>query len=188
MKAKKVLLWGGVILITCVVAILLGVIVGKKVSAARQKAHRGKVTQEILSHMKTLQEGDVLPDHTFEFLDESKIALSELIQGKSVIIFMSPTCETCLDEIEYLQRLVPDSARLQHFIFISAGNPRLLQDLKSERHMCSPILYDHKGKYHSRFAIESFPLNVIVSKERRIEKIVAGGLLDNEIMDIANAY
>jgi peroxiredoxin len=180
-----------------VLAILLGVVLAlqasKLVMAHRlekqtdTEAQRRELTDEILDDMNTIDIGDTLADHTFRDLHRNPIELTQLIKGKTLVLFFDPDCGNCELELEALQRVVTDETDCQSFLLISAGNPWLMEELKTKYHLCSPMLYDYKGQFTYGMHIYTYPFNVIIDENRVIHDIISGPLSESDLKQIIAA-
>ncbi len=148
----------------------------KKVQEAREKISKSPVMK-----LNDLKVGDKLPDGIFDDLSFQSTTLAEYVNGKTIITFMSPTCNSCLEDIEFIYENVPNSNYYNKFVYISYGNPRLLLDIKNEYNVQSPILYDHNAKYSSQFDVTIFPLHMLVDENLTVLDIYAGSITENDI-------
>ncbi len=187
-KAKKIVIQLFVFAAVIVLAVFIGGFIGKQISAHRAELKKEADTKAVLARMQTIKVGDTIPDHELELLDGTRVMLSDFIgAGKTALVFFSPTCHTCFEEIERLVTNVKTPEDFQHFVFISSENPRLLVEVRDSYNLLSPVLYDHRRKFSVQFAIESFPFNIIINNNRQIEHIVVGELGDKDIQNVLHA-
>jgi len=145
---------------------------------------REEVTEGILQHMNTIAVGDTLPDHQFEGLDRRPMILSQMVSHKTVLVFFDPDCGSCGGELESIHQAVTRSSDYRYFLLISAGNPRMIEDMQGQYDIRSPILYDHGGKFVYGHQILTYPFNVIVDRDLVIEDIIGGSLDMEELREI----
>ena len=67
---------------------------------------------------------------------------------------------------------------------ISPGNPRLIEEMPGLDGLHSPILYDHRAEYTSRFNIFTFPFNIIINQDLVISNIVTEPLTEEDIKKV----
>lgn len=151
----------------------------KKISVSREKMNNSPIMK-----LNDLKIGDRLLNEKFEDLFYNPITLTENIHGKTIITFMSPTCNSCLEDIKFIYENIPDSNYYKRFVYISYGNPRQLIDIQKKYNVKSPILYDHNGKYCSQFDVRAFPLHLLVDSNLIVLDIYAGSITEDDIKKV----
>lgn len=177
LKFKKTMTGIVALTLTAGLAIFLGVNAGNLYNDWKASEIRTENTNATLERMGTLNIGDTLPDHTFEYLDRKKVKLSELIKGNTLITFISPNCPNCDDQLEALSGTAPVEIQSQRVVLISPHNPRFLEEIRDKHDIIAPLLYDHRREYWSLLRINSYPINVFVNGDRQIEDILVGALV-----------
>lgn len=163
------------------IALLLGILsgrfVGQKLNEHKDLENtkrQVRMTRLALSDMQTIEIGDTLPDFVFENLERKQVRLSGIIGSSIIVSIVQPECESCIDEIDYLAREVKDTAVLKRVVFISSGNPRLLEELARSTGIASLFLYDHRGAWISQFDINVYPFSIQVDDHLVIKNVFAG--------------
>ncbi len=181
MSTKKIIISIVMILIVVSVAYIAGIEARSYFQEKQTQARRDKFSSSPAMKLNDLKVGDKLPDGIFEDLQFNKISLVENIRGTTIITFMSPNCNSCLEDIQFIYKSVSDTNYYNKFVYISYGNPRQLLDIQNEFNVKSPILYDHNGKYSSQFDVAIFPLHLLVDKNLTVLDIYAGSITENDI-------
>jgi len=120
--------------------------------------------------MMDLEVGDTIPDHRLAGLYGGNVKLSSLLRPRSVISFFLPGCELCEKEISDLVSVACDSADFQYFIFISSANAaRIAKSIPPNRPLL--VLGDSGSVYGTLLGVKTIPLNIVVDRSGRIEKI-----------------
>lgn len=146
---------------------------------------REKGTEAVLHQVKSLRVGDTLPDGILEDLNRKKIRLHDLIEGKTIIMFILPDCQGCEEQTNQLLQTITQPEARRRFISISSSNPRLLEEEFVGDRSGLIILYDHRSRYSDLFGVSTFPFNVFVGEGRIIESLVSGRLLPEEFRETA---
>jgi peroxiredoxin len=174
-------------IVTVATAVSLGLLLAPSVRHIHENAVQKRTTRVELNRMQTLNIGDTLPDVRLEDLSGRSIDLASVIKHRrTAIAFVLPDCDACLFEMQRILKLSPDSIAQQHWVLVSSSNPRTLNDLKVERGLAMPVLYDHQNRLASRLRINSFPFNIVVDSQRVIISIFSGALLDDQVSQIAS--
>jgi peroxiredoxin len=187
----KLLRWGFIVvavILTVGLAYILGVEAGNYYIKAKRSKNfiltRNAQTAQILQQMNTIAVGDTLLDHTFQDLNGNPVKLSEVLSEKTVIDIFDLGCEACLVEIQAIHEVVRDESDFKYFVLISSGAPVSLTDLRQQYNLRCPILYDENHEFFSELNIMGIPFNMIVTKDRIIEKIVSGTLTEDELREV----
>jgi len=186
-KLRKIGVYALTVVCTITLALLLGIKVGDAINARkleRFKERRLDSNRTILAKMENIEPGSRVENYHFQNLDGDLVGLRDVMQGKTLIVFLEPDCPGCLAQIERIQGLLKERSDHQRFVFISSGNPFDLLDLREEYDIRSPILYDHGGAFSSRFKVSIYPFNLFVSERLEIEQVVPGQLTEDEIIEI----
>jgi len=135
-----------------------------------------------------LEVGDTLRDYVFEDIDRNPLRLSDLTSKITLLVFFQPDCSGCEMEIEDLNRTLRDSLDSRYFLFISPGNPRLIEDMKRDYHLHAPVLYDHRAAFtYGMYRIAAYPYNVVIDKDMVVKDIILGSLPEDELARIVDA-
>lgn len=179
------------VIISLAAAVLFGVVFGQLyVSYAKQNqaeeylAERQQMTNLRLAEMKTINVGDTLTDHVFEYLDGDTITLSSIVHSVTLLSVIQPGCGACLYELDHLMSITLDSLDLSKFIFISSSNPRAVHEIVAEIGISSPFLYDHKGMWQEQYRIEDFPFNIVVDSNLKVQSVFVGTFEEGEIREM----
>lgn len=167
-----------------------GLLVSSAINESRStkiQAKRQRLQSAILLTMQSLKVGDTLLDHTFETLNLKNVALSELIDGTTLISIMDPDCHSCLEELATVSSIAGGDFLRDRLVLISEANPRLLAEVRDSLDLPSPILYDHRGQWIQHYRVTSFPFNLIVDSDLVIRQIVATQLTEEEVTELTAA-
>jgi len=180
-KVKKALILPAIV---GVAAYFAGNALGTYLSERKKSDYltiRAERTAGVVGSHLQLGIGDTLPDALLEDLSSQSVRLSKVLAEKTYLVAVLPTCETCLEEMSAIARVQAEKKATGPFVFVSSANPRLLADLRDSLHLDNQFLYDHKGKFLEPFGIDIFPMFFVVGENRRIEEVVLGELLPEEI-------
>lgn len=169
-------------IITAGAAYFIGVEASQYYHEEKIIENRTQWTEQILEQMPDLRIGDKLPDFQFENLDFESVSLSSVIKGKTVLAIIDPNCHSCIEDIEILIKTAKTDEAFSRFVFISSGNPRYLMDLRDEYNLKSPILYDHERMLMNQFQIKMFPFHIVINKDMIIEEVIAGKMVEDDII------
>ena len=190
-KTRMVLLFVTAVIAVAAVgyfsAVKVGAYINNQKSAERKKAKEERkeaFTQQVLKDMGTIAVGDTLPDHLFEDLYHQPVRLSEIVGKKNILSFFTPQCDHCNDEMDAVKQYSSSPSHHSYFIMISPGNPRLIEEMPGLDGFHSPILYDHRAEYTSRFNIFTFPFNIIINQDLVISNIVTEPLTEEDIKKV----
>lgn len=139
-------------------------------------ARRAAKTTSLLNQMRSIAIGDTLSDAIIEDLKGSKVWPSNFVKKRTWIGVIEPGCDACDNTIQDLKSNVSPSQLESCFLFISAANPRVLQDLRDQEGVLAPILYDHRRQWLHSINLTTFPFFLLVDSTLRIQQAVAGGL------------
>jgi peroxiredoxin len=187
---QRLSFWGwGSIVVGC---LALGALGGKGVSTILEKRQqsidherRELLRKQILTEMKTIQEGDTLLDHEFVDLDGVTRSLSSCVKNPGAIVgIISPDCMVCVEEVSGLAALVPDSTLRNRIIFISAGSPEELSNLRRVAGLTNIFFCDRSNEWISQYKIYTYPFNIIVNQDLKIQRVIPAALEAPDIEEI----
>lgn len=171
-------------LLVIVAAFVLGRYAGDLFAAINRKDFREirtLQTKELLNDMGTIQVGDTLPDHIFQGLDRQYYRLSDLLERQSALIVFDYHCSNCLSEIEEIKKVTSDSTESKYFLLISRSNPLQLMELQEKLGISCRILFDEDGMFLSNLNISTYPFNIFVNQQLKIEGIMIGPIFSDEM-------
>ena len=148
---------------------------------------RAYATDELVARMNTIVVGGQIPDHTFHLLNGDTIQLSHLLSTRTLLIFLDPTCPTCLGQAEMVVRVAQTGDERRHFLFVTKADETQVRQLQSQLGINCRILRDANGVFHDALNVHSSPFSVLVDTNRVIERIVLGKLLEEEITQMASS-
>ena len=99
-------------------------------------------TAAILRKMGTIKVGDTLGNFPLEDIDGKLHLLSELVTDKTLITYMKPDCDACLEELERLRSVAKGPDDYEHVILITSANPLHMQRIREDYGLGCAILYD----------------------------------------------
>lgn len=151
----------------------------------RAELARSINTEHILSVMKTIRVGDTIPDHRFVDADGNRVTLgNKLVNDHTLLLFIDASCPSCLAEMEILQNVVSDANEATCFLLLSRDNLAAVKRLRKAYSVGCSILIDTTGAYQTNLNLLTTPFSVLVDKDRRIEKIIAGSLREDDFAGI----
>ncbi len=183
-RSSAVLTTAVAVVTTVAVAYFLGTAVGNYITGRKYENDRREQSERILETMENLTVGDTIPDHVFQDMNGHDVRLSDLLSDRTVVTFFQIDCETCSAEIDRLKATVPDSSDYRYFLFVSSFTPAALQDFVRDRQVPLRTLYDNDDEYASIFHVWTFPLNVIVDRNRTVLSIKPTALTETDIREI----
>lgn len=143
---------------------------GQPVSAGKTESKNTKNTPHAPVKMINLEVGDTIPDHKLAGLYGGTVKLSNLLRHRTVISFFIPGCELCEKEIGDLVSVARDSADYHYFIFISSANAaQIAKSMPPNRPIT--VLGDSGSVYGTLLGVKTIPLNIVVDRSGKIEKI-----------------
>lgn len=145
--------------------------------ADKYRAGAAEQTAAILRKMGTIEVGDTLPNFPLEDIDGKLHLLSELVTDKTLITYLKPDCDACLDELESLRSVATSQNDYDHVILITSANPMHMQRIRKNYGLGCVILYDDERQFGAAFKIQGFPFNLIVDDSRVIQSIHVNVLL-----------
>jgi peroxiredoxin len=122
--------------------------------------------------------GDSLP--AAELVDESNQPLddSQLRQGKVVLVFITPDCDACLKESEFLKGLVSKRADVRFYGVISFGDmENSLREAKQK--FPFQVFYDRGSRLKLQLGIDRVPIKIFVDNGI-IKKSWGGATVDEK--------
>lgn len=171
-------------LLVILAAFVLGRYAGDLLAAINRKDFREirtLQTNELLDDMGTIQVGDTLPDHIFQGLDRQYYRLSDLLERQSVLTVFDYHCSNCLSEIEEIKKIARDSTESKYFLLVSRSNPLQLMELQEKLGISCRILFDEDGMFLTNLNISTYPFNIFVNQQLKIEGIVIGPIFSDEM-------
>lgn len=137
-------------------------------------------TAVILREMGTIKVGDTLANFSFEDVDGKSHLLSELVTDKTLITYLKPDCDACLEELERLRNTAKGLDDYEHILLITSANPLHLQKLRADYGLGCVILYDEERLFGTALKIQTFPFNLVVDRSLAIQAIHANTLLPDD--------
>ena len=167
-----------------VIASILGTIAANWFSGKQHEDRMETLRQETLAKIAHLCPGFVVPDAQLETLQFEPTLLSDYVRDGTVLAFIEPGCEACMEEMSLLGQTLVDSSSFAKIVFISAGNPRELMDIAKDHATSSTILYDHKRAYCSELGIITFPFHLVVDSNLVVKEAIRGRLGEERIKNL----
>jgi len=190
-KPTRFGLFGLIVLVTVAIAYFLGSTAGgtwsRQNRAERRSEYRSKAlahSRAVLERMGTVGLGDTLSDFSFEDIDGNLHRLSEILVDNTLLIYIKPDCDACLEEIERLSQVAKTAEDYRHFILISTSNPLHMRKLREDFGLRCYQLYDEERFFGNAFKIESFPFGLLVSRSRIVLAAYANALSTDQLEEI----
>ena len=155
--------------------------------ANEYRAQAAERTAAILRKMGTIKVGDTLGNFPMEDIDGKLHLLSELVTDKTLITYMKPDCDACLEELERLRSVAKGPDDYEHVILITSANPLHMQRLREDYGLGCVILYDNERQLGAALKIQSFPFNLLVDGNLVIEEINAVTMLPDDYTKLFEA-
>jgi peroxiredoxin len=156
----------------------------RKWNAARHadeyRTRAAEQTAAILRKMGTIEVGDTLPNFPLEDIDGKMHKLSELVTDKTLITYLKPDCDACLEELERLRSVANGPDDYEHVILITSANPMHMFRIRKDYGLECVILYDDERYVGATLKIQTFPFNLVVNRDRAIEEIYAKQLMTDD--------
>ncbi len=118
-----------------------------------------------------------LPEAQLFNLNSELLPDEELRKGKVILIFVSPTCEACQTEGEFLQDLIEKKNDVKFYGVVSFGKPKEALEA-SQSKFPFKVFYDGKGLLALTLKITKVPIKIYL--EDGIIKKVWGGATTDE--------
>lgn len=187
LRKNPLLIWVAVILGSAILGGVGGRLVSLTVQNAQKEtalSRRAEMQDEIIRDMGTLKIGSVLDNHDFDGLDHKPVFLREVVTSTTVLSVIDPDCGVCLDEIKSISEILPRDVFERRLLFISAGNPRYLVELKNAYDLPFRFLYDYNREWLTKYNITTFPFNIVVDSQLLIRDIIAAQLVPEDLKRI----
>lgn len=153
-------------------------------SEREKKAARYQLTAERLAASSELHVGMKIANHRFETLKGDSTDLYSEVTGAGVMVVIHPECSSCVEELVRLKTIGPSQTGVRELLFVSYGNPRLLQDLWKDIGIGFTILYDHRAEWCKHNNVQDFPLVIKFDDDFVIQDIYIGGLLEEDVAEL----
>lgn len=143
---------------------------GQPVPGGKPESKKTDKPAQIPVKIMDLEVGDTIPDHKLAGLYGGTVRLSNLLRHRTVISFFIPGCELCEKEISDLVSVARDPADYHYFIFISSANAaQIAKSIPPNRPIT--VLGDSGSVYGTMLGVKTIPLNIVVDRSGKIEKI-----------------
>lgn len=170
-----------VVFVSVTLAYVLGSLAAEWYYNNKRAQQADDLRETVLAKIEHLKPGFVMPDWRLETLEFELTQLSDHIGARTVLAFIEPGCESCMDEMEQLGKTLSDSASFARILFVSAGNPRELMDIGHTYGLHSTILYDHERAFCSQLGILIYPFHLVVDSELVVSQVIRGRLGEENI-------
>lgn len=117
-----------------------------------------------------------LPEAKLFNLDSEILPDADLRKGKVVLIFVSPTCEACQAEGEFLKNLVEKRNDVKFYGVVSLGKPEKVLEA-SQGKFPFKIFYDGENLLTSKLGIRKVPIKIYL-EDGVIKKVWGGATVD----------
>jgi thiol-disulfide isomerase/thioredoxin len=114
-----------------------------------------------------------------ELVDESNqvLADSQLKNGKVVLVFISPDCDACMKESEFLKDLVTKRPDVRFYGVISFGDEKALKEAKEK--FPFQVFYDRGFLLKGKLGIDRVPIKIFV-QDGVMKKSWGGATVDEK--------
>jgi len=150
-------------------------------SCTQKKEASKEISQEQSDQSPQNQPADAsrlsqpFPSVFLKDLSNKVVPADQLLEGKNtVILFISPTCEPCSDEIERWKSYLPSLQPPFQVIGISPDRPAELLLYVKEQQINFPLYSDPAGTLVGYFSLSTYPTLVGVTPQRIVKFIQPG--------------
>ena len=133
-------------------------------------------------------EREILPSFNLLMMDSTTVFNTDSIrEGKPfVILYFSPDCEHCHEQVKLLLENMPSFKSIQ-FYFFTPFSFKLLKQFYKYYHLYNypniTVGYDYKFFIPAHYKPNSVPWVFIFNGSKRLERIYQGGLTASQLMD-----
>lgn len=130
-----------------------------------------------------------LPNLTFDKLDGSDFNFKSLDKKNVIIMFFSPDCEFCSEEINDLIKNI-EQFRNTIILMISPSDPSILSKFYKEfeinKYENLIILKDNSGQFKKNFGSSSIPTTILYNRNKEKLFKAEGSITSKRIVEIFN--
>ena len=183
----RVLKYAGLGLLVLGVGYVAGQAIGGWIADSRYndyRSQRAEETAQILLLMGTVQEGDALIDCTLLNRNGQEKLLSSLIKGRTLVTVFDHECPSCVGQLQEIALAVQNGLTADAVVLISTDNPATLAASQETLGVCVPLLHDRNRQFVDRLGIITYPFSIVVDDAMTIQALVAGGIRQDEIIEL----
>ena len=134
-----------------------------------------------------LENGQIAPDFTVETLDGNKVRLNDYNE-EIALVFVSPDCSPCKDEMPRLDILYPKARRAGvELSIVSLADADSTRSYVEELEFKAPVLVAprRQNSLSDHYKIPDTPSYYVIDKNRKIK---SGGFLDDNWQMLTNSW
>ncbi len=121
---------------------------------------------------------EVLPEAKLIDLDSNLLSDEKLRKGKVVLIFVTPECEACLKESEFLRGLIDKRSDVEFYGVTSFGRPKETLEI-AEKKFPFKVYFDADSLLGLKLKITKVPIKIYV-EDGIIKKVWGGASIKEE--------
>lgn len=118
--------------------------------------------------------GQQVPPVLLQTIDGKEVSTRSLITRKSIVVFFSPNCSHCRDEMKELAQLYPDIKDSITVVAVSTSNGEATKRLVRTIKIPFPVYLDLKSEGARAFHVLPVPVLFCFSREQRLLRFKAG--------------
>ena len=118
--------------------------------------------------------GDMVPTIKGMTLDGRSFMQDTAETKKLALLFFTPTCVHCREELENLERLRPRYRDNLGFLAVSLGNPELTRSVVAELHLGFPVVIDDRSKHNDALTVNVVPTMFLVDEYHILRRQFVG--------------
>ena len=118
--------------------------------------------------------GGVIPPIKGISLDGQPFVQNNMETRKLALLFFTPTCVHCKEELENVEKLRPRYLGSLTFLAISLGNPELTRSVAYELHLGFPVIIDSRAELNKPLNIHVVPAMFLVDESHILRQQFVG--------------
>jgi cytochrome c biogenesis protein CcmG, thiol:disulfide interchange protein DsbE len=121
----------------------------------------------------TLPEGDVLAAISGPSADDKPFDSASLRGKPTLVIFASPTCGYCTQELPIAQKVTETEGANVVAIYIAGGKKHAIQAAKNSK-FTGTVLFDEGGKLRQQYEIQGVPYTLVLGPDGKARDAFRG--------------
>ena len=135
-----------------------------------------------IRNVESLQIGEIIPSVIVNTSDGEEIAISNLINKPSIILFFSTTCPACKNVINIMNSSFPYYNNSIDLIAISLSGKQETLDYISSMNILFSVYLDSNKNARFQFRIHTVPTLFIVNDKKQLIKYQPGIISEEHLM------
>ena len=131
-----------------------------------------------------LRPGEMAPDFVGQTLQGQEIRLSALRNKETMLVFWSPDCSVCREELPSIQAIADDPAQPINLITVVSYTPsEEVKAFVAEKRLNFPIISDESGEISQRYNVHGIPFTFLIQRAGVIDSTIVGGDSERSLRD-----